>query len=77
MMLDYIYLLNIILIFNFENLLVTPSYVTPSSIDLLLTYKMSTSYTNSLLRLGLSTILQSDWSRVSWAITQDLEFCQS
>ena len=53
-----------------------PSYVTPSPIDLLLTYKMSTSYTNSLLRLGVSTIWQSDWSRVSWAISQDLEFCQ-
>ena len=27
--------------------------------------------------IGLSAILESDWSRAPGAITQDLEFCQS
>ena len=48
--LDNICLLNEFLIFSFEEIWVTPSYITPSQTVLLLTYTESISYLNLFLR---------------------------
>ena len=54
-----------------------PSYFRPSQIDLLLIQKNRFHNSTRSCNIGLSEIRQHDFLLASWAITRDIEYCQT